>query len=178
MTKFIIILLAVYVLYYLGNIVYDLYLKKDTTIKAEESEEFSLSDFANENSAEVKDIGIEDVENLNTPKSFGKNEAVVMQNKNLSDENENIDFWREKFEAEESIDDFENQNDEDAEKPSENNGDVNFFQTENAQENANNVVETTNPKENKKRFKDILKDAATKVQMVENIDGHKTYKLV
>lgn len=179
MTKFIIILLAVYILYYVGNIIYDLYLKKDSNIKVEESEEFSLSDFADENSAEIKNIGIEDVENLNTPKSFGKSEVVAMQNNNSSDENENIEYWREKFEAEESIDDFENQNNEDAEKPTENNGDVNYFQTDNFQENHTEERETSNQREkNKKNIKDILKQAATRVQLVENIDGHKTYNIV
>ena len=48
MIKFSLLLLTAYVLYYAGNIIYDLFLKKEVTTHHEESEVFSLSDFTNE----------------------------------------------------------------------------------------------------------------------------------
>jgi hypothetical protein len=39
MIKIFITILAVYLLYYAGNILYDLFLKKDTVLKDEEGEE-------------------------------------------------------------------------------------------------------------------------------------------
>ena len=48
MIKFSLLLLTAYVLYYAGNIIYDLFLKKENTTHQEESEVFSLLDFTNE----------------------------------------------------------------------------------------------------------------------------------
>lgn len=72
MGKFTLILILIYVLYYAGNIVYDLYFKKETTVKTEETEVFSLEEFADEISENVTKIGIDDVEDLNTPDSFSR----------------------------------------------------------------------------------------------------------
>ena len=172
MTKFVIIVLFTYVVYYLGNIIYDLYLKKDTKMKTGDSEEFSLSEFADENYPLIKDIGIEDVENLNTPKSFSKNEFGTNLNIEESNNNDNLDSWRDKFEKEQDIDDFE----DDSEKPSEDEKEVSFFKLETSNEVANNSEHSVR-NEKKPSIKDILKEATTKIQVVENIDGYKTYHL-
>ena len=49
MTKIIITILAIYLFYYAGNIIYDLYFKKDNSEKKEEIEEFILNEFAENN---------------------------------------------------------------------------------------------------------------------------------
>ena len=70
MIKFSLLLLTAYVLYYAGNIIYDLFLKKENTTHQEESEVFSLLDFTNEKENPTM-VGIEDVETLNMPRFFG-----------------------------------------------------------------------------------------------------------
>jgi hypothetical protein len=74
MAKFIIILLVLYVIYYTGNIVYDLFIKKGNSLITEENDVFSIAEFEEQNRDDVTSVGIEDVENLNTPKSFNKRE--------------------------------------------------------------------------------------------------------
>jgi hypothetical protein len=46
MLKYSFILLVAYFLYYAGNIVYDLFLKKEKIVHTDATEEFSLADFA------------------------------------------------------------------------------------------------------------------------------------
>ena len=72
MIKISLCILAVYLTYYAGNILYDLFLKKEKEIYKEETEEFSLSEISEQYEDLTATIGIEDVENLNTPKSFNK----------------------------------------------------------------------------------------------------------
>jgi hypothetical protein len=72
MIKIFITILAVYLLYYAGNILYDLFLKKDTVLKDEEGEEFALAAFAEVNTNEIIEVNIDDVEQLSTPTSFHK----------------------------------------------------------------------------------------------------------
>jgi hypothetical protein len=74
MTKIIISIISVYLLYYAGNIIYDLFLKKDISKHQDETEEYSLNDFLDNNTTEVKEVSIDDVENINTPNSFNKKE--------------------------------------------------------------------------------------------------------
>lgn len=104
MTKFLVALLALYVLYYIGNIVYDLFFKKKSTLITEEVDIFSLAEFEEENRADVVTVGIDDVENLNTPKSFTRKEFPI--DIEQSGERENIEVWRQKFESEQNIDQF------------------------------------------------------------------------
>ena len=83
MLKYSLILLGAYLLYYAGNIVYDLFLKKEKTLHTDATEEFSLADFAESESLPPSSIGIEDVENIRTPKSFLKTEIPTAQFKTL-----------------------------------------------------------------------------------------------
>ena len=89
MAKFIFILLVLYVIYYTGNIVYDLFIKKSNSLITEESDVFSITEFEEQNRDDVTSVGIEDVENLNTPKSFNKREFPI--NEKPSQERQNID---------------------------------------------------------------------------------------
>lgn len=146
MIKFSLLLLTAYVLYYAGNIVYDLFLKKATTTNHEESEVFSLSDFTDEKE-DATVVGIEDVENLNMPKSFIKKEIMPQ----LSSDNEerlSLDELRQRFESEQDLDTV----------------------SENEPEKKKEV-----PKAKDNGWNHILNLSETMVQLVSNIDGHKVY---
>lgn len=176
MTKFLIILLALYIFYYIGNIVYDLFMKKESTLVTEEIDVFSLVEFEEQNRDAVTTVGIEDVENLNTPKSFNKNEFPV--DTEISEEREDIEVWRRRFESEQNIDSF----DLDAvESEVVHNVTNAVTATENAEPELVDQVNTedTNKilrKINKEKWYQMLNDAETTVQMISNTNGHKVYQ--
>lgn len=147
MIKFSLLLLTAYVLYYAGNIVYDLFLKKATTTNQEESEVFSLLDFTDEKE-DATVVGIEDVENLNMPKSFTKKE-IMPQLSTDDEERLSLDELRQRFESEQDLDTI-----------SEN-------EPEKKKEEA--------PKAKDNGWNHILNLSETMVQLVSNIDGHKVY---
>lgn len=146
MIKFSLLLLTVYVLYYAGNIVYDLFLKKTTTTNQEESEIFSLSDFTNEKK-DVTVVGIEDVENLTMPKSFTQKEIVPKLSEG-NEERPSLEELRQRFESEQDLDDV----------------------PQNEPEQKNEV-----PKTKDNQWYQILNLSETMVQLVSNVDGHKVY---
>lgn len=156
MTKFATIVLVLYFLYYAGNMIYDLFLKKDFTIKNEEIEEFSLMESSEEFKDDVKDIGIEDVENLNMPNSFTKRELLPSPIEE-SEERQDMDYWREKFESEQNIDSF-HQNAEDI------------------QSSSNEETNSSLSKANKNKWHQMLNLAETSVQLISNNDGYKIYQ--
>jgi ABC-type multidrug transport system fused ATPase/permease subunit len=169
MAKFIIILLVLYVIYYIGNIVYDLFIKKGNSLITEESDVFSITEFEEQNRDEVTSVGIEDVENLNTPKSFNKREFPI--NEKPSEERQNIDVLRQRFESEQNIDSFDpsaiNQNNEEEEDQSETHDDKEIESPKEDQVLAK--------KANKEMFDNFLNLAETLVQLVSNNKGHKVY---
>ena len=146
MIKFSLLLLTVYVLYYAGNIVYDLFLKKETVVNQEESETFSLSDFTNEKK-EATVGGIEDVENLTMPKSFNQKE-IIPKRSAQDEERPNLEELRQRFESEQDL------------------GDV----PQNKPEQKNET-----PKMKDSGWDQILNLSETMVQLVANIEGHKVY---
>ena len=107
MLKYSLILLGAYLLYYAGNIVYDLFLKKEKTLHTDATEEFSLADFAESESLPPSSIGIEDVENIRTPKSFLKSEIQISQVQNTFEENPDLEELRRRFESEQDLDGFD-----------------------------------------------------------------------
>ena len=146
MIKFSLLLLTAYVLYYAGNIIYDLFLKNETTTHQEETEVFSLSDFTDEKENPTT-VGIEDVETLNMPKSFNKKEIIPP----LSSQNEerlSLEELRQRFESEQDLDDLPE------------------VQPEKKKEA---------PKAKDNGWQNILNLSETMVQLVSNIDGHKVY---
>ncbi|WP_417430052.1 hypothetical protein [Halpernia sp.] len=169
MAKFSIILLVLYVIYYAGNIIYDLFIKKGNSIITEESDVFSITEFEEQNRGDVTTVGIEDVENLNTPRSFNKKEFSI--NIEPSKERQNIDVLRERFESEQNIDSYDltalNQNNAEEDNHSET---PNKEENESPKEDKNRVE-----KANRERFYDFLNLAATTVQLVSNNNGHKVY---
>lgn len=168
-------ILAVYLLYYAGNIIYDLYLKKDSSQKQEETEEFSLTEFAEKNNDKIQDIGIDDVENINTPSSFSTKELSII--KQEQDESRDLSYFRKKFESEEDIDAFEN-DDKNTEEQTEQN-EVSAVSPEELV--PQEILAETTPqllKTYQEKFYQILNLAETSVQLISNKDGHKVYQSI
>ena len=147
MIKFSLLLLTAYVLYYAGNIIYDLFIKKEATIHQEESEIFSLSEFTDKKE-DPKVVGIEDVENLNTPQSFTKKE-VIPKPSSEDEERLSLDELRQRFESEQDL------------------NDISVSEPEKEREAL---------KEKDSNWQNILNLSETMVQLVSNIDGHKVYQ--
>ncbi len=181
MTTFLIILIALYTLYYVGNIIYDLFLKTQSTVKTNDNEIFSLAEFEEENRSEVKTVGIEDVENLTTPKSFYIKQFPIEIVK--SEERQDIDDYRRRFESEQNIDSFDEKTwleqpekiIEEVEENLENefeeelhNEEVN--QLENIEEHLLKIEKASN-----NYWENVLNIATSSVQLVQNLNGHKVY---
>ena len=191
MIKMSLSILAVYLMYYAGNILYDLFLKKEKAIYKEETEEFSLSAISEQYEDLTATIGIEDVENLNTPRSFNKNQ---IHPDFIDEERQDLEYLRERFESEQDLDELDNAPKKDS------------TEKENLKNSENSESSETYPNQKEKVSKEqeiqkpydvipqspIIKDKATEnsrikewkkmlnlsetlVQMVANYDGHKVY---
>ena len=174
MIKYSLILLAVYFLYYTGNIVYDLFLKKDKIVHTDATEEFSLADFAQSESLPPSSIGIEDVENIRTPKSFLKSEIQISQAQNTFEENPDLAELRRRFESEQDIDGFDN--DEELVKNTTENTEA--IQSKNNENHQNQIQEeqaSSIQKSNRNKWHQLLNLAETSVQMISHNDGYKIY---
>lgn len=190
MTKFLIILIALYVLYYMGNIIYDLFIKKESTLITEECDIFSLAEFEEQNRDDVTTVGIEDVENLNTPKSFNKKDFP--RNNDVSEEREDIEVWRQRFESEQNIDSFESGilGNEEEGTASENIIEENIneqVETEDEDPDASDYNDIADEslkagniqiprKVDNAEFREMFNQAETIVQMIEHEDGRKVFQ--
>ena len=153
--KFIPIILGLYFLYYVGMVIYDLFLKKEKVVEAENSEQnYSISDFAQQNKETPMVVGIEDVENIRTPKSYEEIQEPFLS---ATDENQDIEKLKSKYEDENKLEEEEMEIAEE--------------QTENK-----NPSIADKPISNLK-IKDILNHINTKVKMVANYDGQKVYHI-
>ena len=152
---FIPIILGLYFLYYVGMVIYDLFLKKEKVVEAENSEQnYSISDFAQQNKETPVVVGIEDVENIRTPKSYEEIQEPFLS---ATDENQDIEKLKNKYEDENKLEEEEMEIAEE--------------QTENK-----NPSIADKPISNLK-IKDILNHINTKVKMVANYDGQKVYHI-
>ena len=181
MIKYSLILLAAYFLYYAGNIVYDLFMKKEKISEVDMTEEFSLADISKSDNQPSVQVGIEDVENIKTPKSYLKKDINPAQNPSSFEENPSLDELRKRFEAEQDIDEIfptqnnsekepENKEEKDPEKSSEKDN----LPNQNINENGENSKRKPIVKK-ENQWKDFLNLAETTVKMVANLDGHKVY---
>ena len=153
--KFIPIILGLYFLYYVGMVIYDLFLKKEKVVEAENSEQnYSISDFAQQNKETPVVVGIEDVESIRTPKSYEEIQEPFLS---ATDENQDIEKLKNKYEDENKLEEEEMEIAEE--------------QTENK-----NPSIADKPISNLK-IKDILNHINTKVKMVANYDGQKVYHI-
>jgi len=188
MIKIFLTILAVYLLYYAGNIAYDLFLKKDSSRQEEESEEYALTAFTGNDTA-VQEVTIDDVEHLNTPGSFITREAFSSTQEE-PDEPHDLEDWRRKFESEQDVDAFETDLpiDEQSMEPEEDSA-----EQENIQDGEKRALSDPNPtsdidtkvdleRENespsmklKQQFYQFLSLAETQVQVLADRDGFKVY---
>lgn len=174
MLKYSLILLGAYFLYYAGNIVYDLFLKKEKTVHTDATEEFSLADFAQSENLPPSSIGIEDVENIRTPKSYLKSEIPISQAQNTFEENPDLAELRRRFESEQDIDGFDN--DEELVKNTTENTEA--IQSKNNENHQNQIQEeqaSSIQKSNRNKWHQLLNLAETSVQMISHNDGYKIY---
>ena len=174
MLKYSFILLAVYFLYYAGNIVYDLFLKKEKTLHTDATEEFSLADFAQSESLPPSSIGIEDVENIRTPKSFLKSEIPISKAQNTFEKNPDLEELRRRFESEQDIDGYDN-DDEPVKNTTENTEVIQSKNNENHQNQIQEEQASSIQKSNKNKWHQLLNLAETSVQMISHNDGYKIY---
>lgn len=159
--KFIPIILGLYFLYYVGMVIYDLFLKKEKVVEAENSEQnYSISDFAQQNKETPVVVGIEDVENIRTPKSYEEIQEPFLS---ATDENQDIEKLKSKYEDENKLEEEEMEIAE------------NKIEPEGQTENKNPSI-ADKPISNLK-IKDILNHINTKVKMVANYDGQKVYHI-
>ena len=174
MLKYSLILLGAYFLYYAGNIVYDLFLKKEKTIPTDATEEFSLADFAQSENLPRSSVGIEDVENIRTPKSYLKSEIPISQAQNTFEENPDLEELRRRFESEQDLDGFD-----DVEKPIKNvTENTESIQSKNNENHQNQIQEEQGlsiQKSNRNKWHQLLNLAETSVQMISHNDGYKIY---
>ena len=177
MIKYSLILLAAYFLYYAGNILYDLFLKKEKIIHVDLTEEFSLGSFAQTDAEPPSRIGIEDVENLSTPKSFLKKE-LDFQKPSSTNEQLDLEEMRKRFEAEQDIDDMPTPvNDTKSVAVEKSQSD----HTSHPQDMLDKLVEHSKQEKaepKKSHWKELLNLSETTVQMVANYDGQKVYHSV
>ena len=174
MLKYSLILLGAYFLYYAGNIVYDLFLKKEKTLHTDATEEFSLADFAQSESLPPSSIGIEDVENIRTPKSFLKSEIPISKAQNTFEKNPDLEELRRRFESEQDIDGFDN-DDEPVKNTTENTEVVQSKNNENYQNQIQEEQASSIQKSNRNKWHQLLNLAETSVQMISHNDGYKIY---
>ena len=174
MLKYSLILLGAYFLYYAGNIVYDLFLKKEKTVHTDATEEFSLADFAQSENLPPSSVGIEDVENIRTPKSFLKSEIQISQVQNTFEENPDLEELRRRFESEQDIDGFDN-DDEPVKNVTENTKSIQSKNKENHQNQIQEEQASSIQKSNRNKWHQLLNLAETSVQMISHNDGYKIY---
>ncbi|PZU89041.1 MULTISPECIES: hypothetical protein [Chryseobacterium] len=186
MIKIFITILAVYLLYYAGNILYDLFLKKDTVLKDEEGEEFALAAFAEINTNEITEVNIDDVEHLNTPTSFHKKEPFPSTEED-TDENRHLDYYRQKFESEQAIDMLEDTYNIDEHPTTQHDStdqeDSQYIESREFSEVPSQNDEILQAEQNKEdasqrlkqQFNQFLNLAETHVQVLADRDGFKVY---
>jgi len=190
MIKIFLTILAVYLLYYAGNIAYDLFLKRDSSRHEEESEEYTLTEFTGNNTT-VKEVTIDDVEHLNTPNSFNAKELFSL-NEEEPDKPYDLEDWRRKFESEQNIEVFETdpQIDEQSLEPKEipeddraaqeniQNAEIGAFSDpiSDIAKNLDSERENESPSMKlKQQFNQFLSLAETHVQVLADRDGYKVY---
>ncbi|SUX48839.1 hypothetical protein [Chryseobacterium indoltheticum] len=192
MIKISLTILAVYLMYYAGNIIYDLFLKKEKESYKQETEEFSLSEISEQYENLTATIGIEDVENLNTPKSFNRN-PIHSDITEGNEERQDLEYLREQFESEQDLDEFDNPSKKDfteienqSHLEKDESSEEYLHQKEKiSTEKANKVISenpiTVSTDQETSRIKDwkaMLNLSETLVQMVANYDGYKVYQSI
>lgn len=97
------IIAVMYILYYAGNIIYDLFIKKDNTVASDQSEDFAIGDIPDD----LQNVVIDDVENIRTPTSFN----IISNNDDMEENDTKPDeaSWTKKYEEENRMNSISNQ---------------------------------------------------------------------
>jgi hypothetical protein len=177
MIKYSLILLAAYFLYYAGNILYDLFLKKGKIIHVDLTEEFSIGGFAQTDAESPSRIGIEDVENVSTPKSFLKKE-LDFQKPSSTNQQPDLEEMRKRFEAEQDIDDLPALVNDTKAAPVEESPSDNTNHSQDMPRKAEEYPKREKAEPKKSHWKELLNLSETTVQLVANYDGQKVYHSV
>lgn len=165
------IIIVLYILYYAGNILYDGFIKKEISNSKDEGETFSIETISEQNSTPVVTVGIEDVEEMNTPKSFNKreifDEAVENATKNYAD----LENLRKRFETEQELDGT-------SEEISDEEFDTNSFNEMFENSDGSSSITSILEKEKKAKidFKKFLNLAETSIKIISKEDGTRIYQ--
>lgn len=140
----------VYLLYYSGNIIYDLFLKKHPLLEIDAaSETFTLDSDIIANEEPTTSVEIDDVENLVTPSSFNSFHADVEEESAIPTDYD-LALLRDKFESGELLD--------------------SDFTSDRLDAAQTNIEEDTTLD-----IQHILNEAESMVKVVDNLDGYKVY---
>lgn len=151
MATFIQYLILVYLLYYSGNILYDIFIRKPKTpIDEQDKEEFSLGEFVK---PKVINVELDDVELMNTNSTMEVEEEELFGNS--SGENDmNLDTLKQKFEQEEHL----------------------STDTSNTSSpTSSKINEEEVKKKNKQTMREIMRMVQTQVQVVGSIGNEKIF---
>ena len=175
--QFIGYIIGAYVVYYVGNIIYDLFLAKQKVPKEDDDGEIiSLGDIVSVERTTVSNISIEDVESVNMPESYEVDESQLYS-ENATNEEYDISLQK-NYEEEESSEWYE------SEEAKVQKDDLNKVEksikelytkgvaviSEKKEFFKNKVAETNEGWEN------ALAQAQMEVVMTQNNGGHKSYK--
>lgn len=151
MAKFIQYLILVYLLYYSGNILYDIFIRKPKTpIDEQDKEEFSLGEFVK---PKVINVELDDVELMNTNSTMEVEEEELFGNS--SGENDmNLDTLKQKFEQEEHLS-------------------TDTLNT--SSPTSSKINEEEVKKRNKQTMREIMRMVQTQVQVVGSIGNEKIF---
>ena len=149
-------------------------MKKEKTVHTDDTEEFSLADFAQSENLPRSSVGIENVENIRTPKSFLKSEIPISKAQNTFEKNPDLEELRRRFESEQDIDGYDN-DDEPVKNTTENTEVVQSKNNENYQNQIQEEQASSIQKSNKNKWHQLLNLAETSVQMISHNDGYKIY---
>lgn len=151
MGKFTLGIVVVYILYYAGNIIYDLYIRKEKIVETDEATEYAMEDVSNQSEEYIQNVIIDDVENIRMPQSFEREE-------NILEEPQNLEGLQKKYEEENEIEQI---NDEE-------------ISQQEIQEEKTSIVDRAIQSTN---LINILSEINSRVKVVANYDGQKVYNI-
>lgn len=156
-----------YMLYYIGNIIYDLFLKKENNAQNQEDGEEFLA-YGEENN--IQNIEQDDVENIHTPSSYIQNdiEAKKHQEQDWNEQmhqNKQAEF-KKKWEEENILENTQGNQKHPLQEE--------FLSDEEFEKQAIQQKKELE-KMSSKYFQDFMQDIGTRVQCTKNIDGFKVF---
>jgi len=180
MGKVILFILVGYVLYYAVNIIYDLFFANAKTVASQEEGQL-VSMSKDDDPPDIRRIDIDDVENVEVPKSYIVDEAELYDD-NDTPTNYDAEAFRTNYEEEKELEHYSSSQSEKQLLEQENqekklfvshflNGIRTPAETiiSNTKEVISNALDTD-------KFDDFLNIATSHVVLSSNIDGHKVFK--